>query len=232
MSTKIALEKCQHTISLIAMIIAFLSLLATVYLMIVANNIATETKRLAELESPVLLTTNVNASQPGAYNFSVDGDFRDSSKIDNVLWVDSIDVSVLTGSIFSLGIVVPRSYTTHRIIAMPDEAFSVMEGSIMPGYSINIVVNEPLLLTPNNHFAYTFLYAIAGNGTVVTAMQLYINENGNIVPVERIFYNVILAGGNSWIYDIFSNPDNSMLDDANVITEHFREVHRLLNEYK
>jgi len=80
-STKIALEKCQHTISLFAMIIAFLSLLVTVYLMIVANNIATETKRLAEIESPILLTTNVNVSQLGAYSFSIDGDYRDSSKI-------------------------------------------------------------------------------------------------------------------------------------------------------
>ena len=231
-NTKIALEKYQHTISLTAMIIAFLSLLVTVYLMIVANNIATETKRLAELESPVLLTTSVNVSQQGAYNFSVDSDFRDSLRIDSVLWVESVEVSVLTGSIFSLGVVVPRSYTTHRVIAMPDEFFSEMEGAIMPGYSVSITVHEPLLLTPNNYFAYTFLYAIAGNGTVVTAMQIYINEDGNILPFERMFYNVALAGGNNWIYDISENPSDSMLDDANVITEHFREIHRLLNEYK
>ena len=75
----------------------------------------------------------------------------------------------------------PRSHTTHRIIPMPDETFSAIGGSVTSGNSINITVNEPLVMTPNNHFAYIFLYAIDGNGTVVTAMQIYRNDNGNLV---------------------------------------------------
>jgi len=228
------------------MLIAAISVVTTVYLTrrannlateansvaVYANNVATEAKRLAVMESPILLTTAVHMSLSSGYGFSIGEDFYGASGIDDVLWVDSVDVLVITGSVFSLGVVVPRSHTTHRIFAIPEEAFSRMEGPIMPDYSVSITVHEPLLLTPNNHFAYMFFYAIAGNGTVVTAMQIYRNENGTITPHARMIYNLELAGGNSWIYDINKNPSDSMLYDANIITEHFREVHRLLNEYR
>ena len=273
-SVKTWFESWQHVISLIAMLIAIISVVTTVRLTrranniaveandvavyanniaaeandivvyannvairandiaVEANNVASEAMRLAVLESPILLTTAVHMSPSSDYGFSIGGDFRGTSRIDDVLWVDSVDVLVLTGSVFSLGVIVPRTHTTHRIFAIPEKVFSTMEGPIMSGYSVNITVHEPLLLTPNNYFAYMFIYAIAGNGTVVTTMQIYKNENGIITPHARMIYNLELAGGNSWIYDISGDPSDSMLSDANIVTEHFREVHRLLNEYR
>jgi len=184
MSVKTWLESWQHVISLLAMLIAVISVVTTVCLTrranniaveannvaiyannvateandiaIEANNVATEAKRLAVLESPILLTTAVHTSPSNGYGFSIGEEFYEDSRIDDVLWVDSVDVLVLTGSVFSLGVIVPRSHTTHRIFAIPEEVFSIIEGPIMPGYSVSITVHEPLLLTPNNHFAYMF----------------------------------------------------------------------------
>jgi len=227
-------DRYQHVLSII---VAIITLAATIVLAVSASIIAFRANRVASagndiavLQSPVLFTTHVSVSEPGDFGYIAVNNFEELDI--SIEWVDFVEVTILSGSVRSMGVIVPNIDNSLRVIPMPDEKFAANEGLLTQEQSIIITINEPLVFTPNRYFAYSFIYAIAGDGTIVTVMKIYTNKNGNITPHPDVFNNVMLVGGSSWVYDVEENPTQRMHDDAQFVTDRFRNVHRMLDEYR